>query len=60
MYIHMKNVKVKIGDRVNENTFLGEIGTQGNPNWKGNPHMHIVLRKNGRLLNPMDHLGFLQ
>lgn len=58
IYIHLSKVNVKIGQRVSYNTVVGLSGITGNGN-KENPHVHIVLRKNGVLVDPYKYLSFL-
>lgn len=49
IYIHLKEVYVKKGQKVSLNTFVGSCGTTGNAYKKGNkkysPHVHIVVRE---------------
>lgn len=41
LYAHMKKVYVRVGDRVNLNTQLGEVGMSGRTT---GPHLHFELR----------------
>lgn len=55
LYIHMSEIFVKVGDRVNLSTCVGESGITGNAT-KDNPHVHITLRKNNKLVDPLTYL----
>lgn len=59
IYIHLSKVNVKIGQKVVYNTKVGRSGITGNGN-KDNPHVHIVLKKNGELVDPYKYLKFLE
>lgn len=59
MYLHLNHYLVKIGETVDYNTPVGELGVTGNAS-KANPHVHITLRKNGTIDDPLKYLGFLE
>lgn len=59
IYIHLSRVDVKIGQKVDYKTLLGLSGITGNGE-RENPHVHIVLRKNGVLVDPYKYLSFLE
>ncbi len=55
LYIHMSEIFVKVGERVNLSTCVGKSGITGNAT-KDNPHVHITLRKNNKLVDPLAYL----
>lgn len=55
LYLHLNKVYTKVGDRVNFNTCVGELGTTGNAIPR-NPHVHITLRRGKQLLDPLAYL----
>lgn len=48
-YGHMGRIFVKLGDKVTENTILGEVGLTGHTS---GPHTHLEIRKDSALINP--------
>ena len=50
-YCHMKrgSIRVRSGDRVAAGTILGQIGLSGKTQF---PHMHLSVRKNGKVVDP--------
>ncbi|GGX53739.1 peptidase M23 [Tateyamaria omphalii] len=58
-YCHLKrgSVTVKTGDRVNAGAVLGEVGLSGRTQF---PHVHMTLRKDGRVIDPFDPDGNVQ
>lgn len=59
MYIHLNKVFVNLGERVDYDTIVGELGVSGNAS-KENPHVHITMHYDGRLVDPLSYLGFLK
>ena len=59
MYIHLKEVFVNLGDRVDYDTSVGTLGVTGNAS-KANPHVHITMNKNGKRVDPFKYLKFLE
>ncbi len=59
MYIHLKRVFVNLGDRVDYDTAVGELGVSGNAS-AANPHVHITMYYDGRLVDPLRYLEFLK
>ncbi|MBI4983417.1 peptidoglycan DD-metalloendopeptidase family protein [Candidatus Woesearchaeota archaeon] len=57
-YIHLNEVKVKIGEEVDYKTIVGNLGITGNANAK-NPHIHLQITYGGKLQDPEKHLSFL-
>lgn len=53
-YAHMSRIGVKLGQRVYQGLWLGNVGSTGNST---GPHLHFEVRRNGRSVNP---LGWLQ
>lgn len=50
-YAHMASVRVHKGDRVDNNTVIGTVGTSGDAKntW---PHLHLQVWKNDQIQNP--------
>lgn len=59
MFIHLKRVFVSLGERVDYNTIIGELGVSGNAS-AANPHVHITMYYDGRLVDALKYLGFLK
>jgi murein DD-endopeptidase MepM/ murein hydrolase activator NlpD len=59
VYIHLKKVYVSLGDKVDNNTIVGELGASGNA-IAGNPHVHVNLSKDGVKVDPLRYLEFLR
>lgn len=53
-YAHLGTHSVKRGDRVTGTTMLGPVGMTGNTS---GPHVHVVARKNGKPVDPMQFIG---
>ncbi|HDD46170.1 MAG TPA: M23 family metallopeptidase [Candidatus Aenigmarchaeota archaeon] len=50
VYYHLKNVYVRVGERVNSNTRLGICGNTG---YSSGPHLHFgIIDSRGKALNP--------
>lgn len=52
LYAHMKEVVVKIGDKVIKGQKIGEVGSTGTSTA---PHCHYEIRINGKAVNPIDY-----
>jgi murein DD-endopeptidase MepM/ murein hydrolase activator NlpD len=52
-YGHLKDIRVKPGDRVHAGQILGTVGTSGNTT---GPHLHYEVRIHGRPVNPFLYL----
>ncbi len=52
-YGHLKEIRVKSGDRVKTGQMLGTVGTTGNTT---GPHLHYEVRIHGRPANPFSYL----
>jgi hypothetical protein len=55
-YCHLKNgsLQVKKGQKVEAGTVLGQIGLSGRTQF---PHVHLSVRKNGKVVDPFDPDG---
>ena len=55
-YCHLKegSVSVRKGDRVAQGSVLGEVGLSGRTQF---PHVHMTVRKEGRVIDPFDPDG---
>jgi murein DD-endopeptidase MepM/ murein hydrolase activator NlpD len=54
MYAHLSVVSVKQGERVNQGSTIGKVGSTG---LSTGPHLHFAAYKNGRAVNPLDLLN---
>lgn len=53
-YAHLQQgIKVKIGDKVTKDTQIGIIGESGNAYGR---HLHLRIKKNGTLVDPVQYL----
>ena len=52
-YGHLKEIRVKPGDRVKTGQTLGTVGTSG---YTTGPHLHYEVRVHGRPVNPFSYL----
>lgn len=52
LYAHMREVEVKIGDKVVKGQKIGEVGSTGTSTA---PHCHYEIRINGKAVNPIDY-----
>ena len=59
MYIHMSRVDVKLGQWVDHTTRVGLSGITGNAEPK-NPHVHVKMTINGKVVDPLKYLSFLE
>lgn len=54
-YAHLSKIRVKVGDRVDTDTVIGDVGSTGRST---GPHLHLELREDtGRIVNPAPVLG---
>jgi len=54
MYAHLHTMSVRRGDTVVQSTQIGTVGSTGRST---GPHLHFVIVRNGRAVNPLDFLG---
>lgn len=54
-YGHLSKVYVKNGADVSCGQKIAAVGSTG---WSTGPHLHFEVRKNGKILNPLDYLSF--
>jgi murein DD-endopeptidase MepM/ murein hydrolase activator NlpD len=58
-FCHMKQINVREGDLVNKGDVVGLSGGASGDNGKGRSsgaHLHYTLRKDGKLVNPVDYM----
>lgn len=48
-YWHLDEINVKEGQKVNKGDIIGTVGETGKAN---GPHLHYIITKNGKLVNP--------
>ncbi|MGL6154046.1 peptidoglycan DD-metalloendopeptidase family protein [Cetobacterium sp. SF1] len=53
-YAHLSKVEVRVGQRVNTRQFIALSGETGRVT---GPHLHFEIRKNGKVLNPINFLA---
>lgn len=59
-FCHMKQINVSKGDKVTAGQVVGLSGGAAGDRGKGNSrgaHLHFTLKKDGKLVNPMDYIG---
>ncbi len=52
LYAQLSEMKVKVGDRVNQGDVIGSVGSSG---LSTSPHLHYEVRKNGEAVDPADY-----
>lgn len=59
-YCHCKDIRVSNGQMVRQGEVIGLTGGAQGDKGAGNsrgPHLHFELKKDGKLVNPMDYIG---
>jgi murein DD-endopeptidase MepM/ murein hydrolase activator NlpD len=54
-YSHLDKIRVSVGEEVDFNTVIGDMGDSGNA--KGFPHLHYEVRVDSKRVNPRDVTG---
>lgn len=52
-YAHLSKISVKFGQKVSENTVIGNVGSTGHST---GIHLHLEIHQNGKTLNPLSVL----
>lgn len=52
-YAHCVRLNANVGQKVDENTVIGYVGSTGNST---GPHLHLEIRINGKAVNPQNYL----
>ncbi len=55
-YLHLKDINVRQGQQVTENTQIATMGRTGNT--PGDTHLHFETRENGVAVDPRNYLNF--
>ena len=53
-YAHCDELLVSVGDSVTVDTVIAKVGSTG---VSTGPHLHLEIRKDGVLVNPIDYIG---
>jgi murein DD-endopeptidase MepM/ murein hydrolase activator NlpD len=56
LYAHLSKIEVRIGQKVNINTTIGQVGTTGHST---GPHLHLEIHQDGKPINPLTVLPAL-
>jgi murein DD-endopeptidase MepM/ murein hydrolase activator NlpD len=54
VYAHLSRIQVKVGERVSQGQFIGNVGSTG---WATGPHLHFEYRINGQYQDPQTMLA---
>jgi murein DD-endopeptidase MepM/ murein hydrolase activator NlpD len=54
LYAHLSKALVKVGDQVEARTPIANVGSGGRST---GAHLHFEVRKSGRTIDPLSHLG---
>ncbi len=55
MYLHLSEEYVKPGQNISASTVIGRVGITGNAS-RDNPHLHIQVKRNGKVVNPYSYV----
>ncbi|MBL8952416.1 MAG: M23 family metallopeptidase [Myxococcaceae bacterium] len=54
LYAHNRDLRVKTGQKVREGQVIATVGDSGTTS---GPHLHFEVRKDGKPVDPLEHLG---
>ncbi|MDI7188902.1 M23 family metallopeptidase [Leptospira santarosai] len=54
LYMHQSELNVKVGDKVKKGSQIGKVGSTG---MSTGPHLHLGLRVQGTMVNPLSVIG---
>ena len=54
MYAHCDELLVSVGEQIRKNMTIAKVGSTG---FSTGPHLHLEIRKDGILVNPVDYIG---
>ncbi|TGN00939.1 M23 family metallopeptidase [Leptospira yasudae] len=55
LYMHQSELNVKVGDKVKKGDQIGKVGSTG---MSTGPHLHLGLRAQGTMVDPLSVIGF--
>ncbi|MCG6195091.1 M23 family metallopeptidase [Leptospira sp. FAT2] len=55
LYMHQSELNVKVGDKVKKGDQIGKVGSTG---MSTGPHLHLGLRVQGTMVDPLSVIGF--
>lgn len=55
VYMHMSRIFKSKGQKISKKDTIGLLGTTG---YSTGPHLHLSMRINGEMVNPLDYLSF--
>ncbi|EMO26931.1 peptidase, M23 family [Leptospira interrogans serovar Bataviae str. HAI135] len=54
LYMHQSELNVKVGDKIKKGDLIGKVGSTG---MSTGPHLHLGLRAQGVMVNPLSVIG---
>ncbi|EKO50536.1 MULTISPECIES: M23 family metallopeptidase [Leptospira] len=54
LYMHQSELNVKVGDKIKKGDLIGKVGSTG---MSTGPHLHLGLRVQGTMVNPLSVIG---